>query len=112
MRFLKKWQVDGKMHVVGLVELYACVVALLHWQKKIVGSKTIIFVDNWFAIDVLIKGSANLPEWRDLLFLLEDPRECAPACVWAARVASKCNVADGPSKLLGSKFCGPRASSS
>ena len=62
MRFLKK------LHVIGLVELYACVVALLHWQKKIVGSKTIIFVDNWSAIDVLIKGSANLPEWRDLFF--------------------------------------------
>ena len=33
-----------------------------------------------------------------MLFLLEDPRECAPTYVWAARVASKCNVADGPSR--------------
>eukprot|EP00435_Cladocopium_sp_Y103_P001678 s6241_g1.t1 len=29
---LKSWQVNGREHVIGIIELYACVVALAEWQ--------------------------------------------------------------------------------
>ena len=53
---------------------------------------------NWPALDVLIKGASAVPMWRELLLLLEDPLECEPAFLWVARVPSKSNIADGPSR--------------
>lgn len=92
------WQVDGKKHVIGLVELYACVVALIHWKPKVGSRRAILFVDNWPAlINVLVKGTASLPEWRRLLFFLEDPCK-ENFMLWVARVPSASNISDGPSR--------------
>lgn len=90
-RILKVWQEGGKTHVIGLVELYACVVSLLHWKPD-VSSCMIV------ALDVLVKGTTSLqPEWRDLLLLLEDPLE-DNFMLWVARVPSSSKIADPPSR--------------
>ena len=34
-----------------------------------------MFVDNWPALDVLVKGTSLQEDWRKLLLLLEDPAE-------------------------------------
>ena len=60
---LKRWQDGGKTHVIGLVELYACVVSLLHWKPDVSSRRVILFVDNWPALDVLVKGTSLQPEW-------------------------------------------------
>ena len=56
-----------------------------------------LFVDNWPALDVLVKGTSLQLEWRDLLLLLEDPLE-DNFMLWVARVPSSSNVADHPSR--------------
>jgi hypothetical protein len=56
-----------------------------------------LFVDNWPALDVLVKGTSLQPEWRDLLLLLEDPLE-DNFMLWVARVPSASNVADHPGR--------------
>ena len=94
---LETWKEDGKTHVIGLVELYACVASLLHWKKKLRQRRIIMFVDNWPALDVLVKGTSFQRRWRELLLLLEDPDEDS-FLLWVARVPSKSNVADHPSR--------------
>ena len=91
------WRQGGKSHVIGLVELYACVVALRHWKKRVSSRRVIMFVDNWPALDVLVKGTSLQEDWRKLLLLLEDPAEDA-FLLWVARVPSSSNVADFPSR--------------
>ena len=59
--------------------------------------RVILFVDNWPALDVLVKGTSLQREWRDLLLLLEDPLE-DNFMLWVARVPSASNVADHPSR--------------
>ena len=87
-----------KDHVIGLVELYAVVLARSHWSSAIGGRKVIFFLDNIAAMRVLIKGSSRDFSWRKLLLLFENfESECASRC-WFARVPSKSNVADGPSR--------------
>ena len=91
------WRQGGKTHVIGLVELYACVVALRHWNKAFTSRRVIMFVDNWPALDVLVKGTSLQEDWRKLLLVLEDPYlDSFLLCV--ARVPSSSNVADFPSR--------------
>ena len=94
---LDMWRRDGKTHVIGLIELYACVTAMLHWRKCFSMRRLIAFVDNWPALDVLVKGTSLQVEWRKLLLLLEDPCEDA-SMLWVARVPSSSNIADHPSR--------------
>ena len=56
-----------------------------------------MFVDNWPALDVLVKGTSLQEDWRKLLLLLEDPAEDT-FLLWVARVPSSSNVADFPSR--------------
>ena len=39
------WTSGGKTHVIVLVELYVCVVSLLHWKRKYGSRMIIMFVD-------------------------------------------------------------------
>ena len=94
---MKLWQSDGKVHVIGLVELFACVVSLLHWKPLVASLRVVMFVDNWPALDVLVKGTSLQLQWRNLLLLLEDPTE-DNFMLWVARVPSSSNVADHPSR--------------
>ena len=98
---LEMWRADGKSHVIGLVELYAVVVGIRTWKSYFEGRRLLTFVDNYAALDVAIKGSASVKQWRDLLLLLECPDETSPTLMWhasAARVPSKSNPSDGPSR--------------
>ena len=101
-KVLAHWRSDGRHHVIGLVELYAAIVVLRHWRHRLEGKRVILFVDNWPALDALVRGDASVATWRELLLVLENPEETAPFYLWTARVPSKSNVADGPSKRLGS----------
>ena len=95
---LEMWRADGKSHVIGLVELYAVVVGIRTWKSYFEGRRLLTFVDNYAALDVAIKGSASVKQWRDLLLLLECPDETSPTLMWHARVPSKSNPSDGPSR--------------
>ncbi|CAE7244581.1 unnamed protein product [Symbiodinium sp. CCMP2592] len=95
---LSHWRSDGKKHVIGLVELYGAILALRHWRKHLDGSRVILFVDNWPALDTLVKGDASVAIWREILMILENPQEASPCYLWIARVPSASNIADAPSR--------------
>eukprot|EP00439_Symbiodinium_sp_Y106_P024391 s3279_g2.t6 len=95
---LAHWRAAGSHHVIGIVELYAIVVALRHWRRLLRGRRTIVFVDNWSALDVMVRGNGDVATWRELLLTLENPEENVVSCLWIARVPSKSNISDGPSR--------------
>ena len=49
-----------------------------------------MFVDNWPALDVLVKGTSLQVQWRNRPLLLEDPSE-DNFMLWVARVPSSSN---------------------
>ncbi|CAL1169263.1 unnamed protein product [Cladocopium goreaui] len=104
---LKRWQVDGKSHVVGLVELYAAITAFNTWADILQDQRLICFTDSWPVLDALVKGNSPVDEWRDspvdewrdLLLIFENLDERINSMLWMARVASKSNPADAPSRF-------------
>ena len=82
----------------GLVELYAAILVLRFWRRHLEGRRIILFVDSWPALDSLVKGDSSVRLWRELLLVLENPEERLPMFLWFARVPSKSNVADPPSR--------------
>ena len=95
---VESWQTEGKEHVIGLVELYASVVALRNWCGELKGNRLILFIDNYGAQDCLIKGAASVETWRKLLLLLEDIDYDFFSEMWVTRVPSSSNPADFPSR--------------
>jgi hypothetical protein len=96
---LKRWQVDGKSHVAGLVELYAAVIAFNTWADVLQDQRLICFTDSWPVLDALVKGNSPVDEWRDLLLIFENLDERINSMPWMARVSSKSNPADAPSRF-------------
>ena len=104
------WTNDGeKDHVIGLIELYAVLTALHTWSRYITSERVVVFVDNWPAVDALVKGVSTQPEWRDLLMIFEILDEKQQSLHWFARVPSASNPADPPSRgvLSGLDFLRP-----
>ena len=94
---VSRWM-DGKKHFIGLVELYAVVLARYHWDIFLKGRRVIFFVDNIPSMRSLIKGTSSEREWRELLRSLEYIEMRGPTYSWFARVPSDSNIADGPSR--------------
>lgn len=94
---LNRWQTDGREHVIGLVELYACVTALDLWKDTLHNRRVLLFIDNYGAQDCLVKGSANVDTWRQLLLHLEEMDDNLFSNMWISRVPSPSNPADFPS---------------
>ena len=92
------WRSDGKTHVVGLIELYAAILSLRFWRRRLEGRRVILFIDSWPALDSLVKGDSTVRLWRELLLVRENPEEQLPMFLWVARVPSRSNVADPPSR--------------
>ena len=100
---------DGREHVIGLVELYASITALAEWKHLIEGQRIILFVDNYGAQDCLVKGSASVQTWRQLLLILENISDELFSDMWVTRVSSSANPADYPSRgsIAELRFMGP-----
>ena len=93
---------EGRKHVIGQIELYAVVLARVLWSKHLGNSRVIFFVDHSGVLSSCINGCSHDTSWRKLLLHLEEADESAPCLGWWHRVPSASNVADPPSKLLGS----------
>eukprot|EP00435_Cladocopium_sp_Y103_P014937 s3895_g3.t1 len=92
------WKQAGKDHLIGLVELYAVVVARSTWKKFLDDRRVIFFQDNYGVLDVMIKGNAADKAWRTLMLVYENLDADAPSMAWYTRVPSASNIADGPSR--------------
>ena len=95
---LDRWQTDGREYVIGLVELYACVTALELWKDKLHNRRILLFIDNYGAQDCLVKGSATVDTWRQLLLHLEELHDHLFSNMWIWRVPSPSTPADFPSR--------------
>ena len=95
---VKRLQGDGKTHVIGLIEMYACICAIYNFSDVLRGRKFILFVDNYPAQDCIIKGSSSESVWRELLLVLERIDEQVSSYMWVCRVPSESNISDCPSR--------------
>ena len=95
----RRLTVQGKkQQIIGQAELYPAIVARRLWKHKIQGRDVIHMVDNDSARFALIKGSSPCLEsaWLVQSFWID---ESATDCQsWIARVPSRSNIADGPSR--------------
>ena len=87
-----------KKHIIGLVELYAVVLARYHWNDVLTGRRVVFFVDNIPSMRSLIEGTSTDKQWRRLLRSIEVVEMEGPTYSWFARVPSDSNIADGPSR--------------
>ena len=94
---VQRWM-NGKKHIIGLVELYAVVLARAHWDSYFKGCRVIFFIDNMAAMRALIKGYSSDKQWRDVLRRFEEYEMSQATYPWFARVPSDSNIADGPSR--------------
>ena len=94
---LDNW-LDEFKHPIGLIELYAIVIAFRLWGPLLERQKVLIFGDNWAANDVFIKGTSSVKAWRTLLLEIEKLDDAIGALTWMARVPSSSNIADPPSR--------------
>ena len=95
---MRRLQGDGKTHVIGLIEMYACICAIYNFSDVLRGRNFIIFVDNYPAQDCIIKGSSSEPVWRELLLVLERIDQQVSSYMWVCRVPSESNISDCPSR--------------
>jgi len=89
---------DHKQTVIFEAELIAVIVAVKLWKDDLLDRPVVIFVDNNSARDVAVSGSARTVtplKLVNLLLTLEDEFSIIP---WYARVPSKSNPADEPSR--------------
>ena len=93
---------EQKKTIIFEAELLAVVCALKLWSRVISGSPTVVYVDNNSARDVAISGSARSEAACSLLDILLQEEFAAGIVPWYQRVPSPSNIADAPSKRLGS----------
>ena len=87
-----------KKQIIGQAELYPALCARRLWKEKIKGRDVIHFVDNDAARFALIKGSPPCLEsaWLVQSFWTDESETNCRS--WIARVPSRSNIADGPSR--------------
>ncbi len=90
---VEQWRRDRK-HIIGLVELYAVVLARHLWSKYLSGKKIIYFIDNIPAMRALIRGTSSNAVWRSVLLKYEEEEMSTQTFPWMAGVPSKSNIAD------------------
>ena len=96
-KLVEQWR-RNKRHIIGLVELYAVVLARSVWKEFLHGQKIIYFIDNIPAMRALIRGTSSDVSWRAVLLKYEELEMVSQTFPWMARVASKSNIADWPGR--------------
>ncbi|CAE7270056.1 SLC24A2 [Symbiodinium sp. CCMP2592] len=95
---VKFWKLDSPEQVIAQAEAFAVVLAREAFRNFIHGRRTIYFIDNEGAREVLIKGASKS---RTLLLLgarFFEMENLDQSLTWLERVPSASNVADGPSR--------------
>lgn len=92
------WRKLGVQHAIAQTELLPIVLAKLTWSRLLKGKKVIWFTDNEIVRDNLITGSTRCVASTDLLHLNSILDSKLSLINWIARVPSKSNPADAPSR--------------
>ena len=96
-KLVDQWA-EGRKHIIGQIELYAVVLARVHWAKHLGDARASFFVDRTGVLSACINGCSHDASWRKLLLHLEEADEFSPCLGWWHRVPSASNVADPPSR--------------
>ncbi len=94
------WQRGGKKQVIGQGELFPVLLSRRVWKDKMVGRRIFAFIDNDSARDSLIAAYSPSLASMDMLYLFLQMDLAAISHWWFARVPSKSNPSDGPSRLF------------
>ena len=96
---LFEWAGGTGKQVVGQAELLPVLSARLRWQERIRDKDVIWLVDNYSALDALIKGYSEAEGSLDILRHVAEHEMICSTNSWYGRVPSFSNIADGPSRL-------------
>ncbi|CAE7660014.1 unnamed protein product [Symbiodinium sp. CCMP2592] len=91
------WAESGKKHLIGLVELYALVLARFVWGRLLDDRRVLYFIEHVGVLAATINCTSRDELWRALLIHLEKA-DARPCIGWYARVPSQSNPADPPSR--------------
>ena len=83
---------------IGILELMAPILALGTWPGEFVNKLWTAWIDNQGALHALLKGSCGSPEMNILVGRMWLSLEVRSVSLFAARVESAANVADGPTR--------------
>ena len=75
----KRW-LESSKHIIGMVELYAALVARATWDSQLANRKSILFVDNNAAKEAYVKGTLHNPHYREMLLTLEHIASTGVGC--------------------------------
>ena len=95
---LHKWRRLNVRHAIAQVELLPVLLSLNTWKEKLLGVDLLIFTDNSSVKEALVTGSSKSLASRDLLVLIASILVELHVRLWIARVPSKSNPADAPSR--------------
>ena len=98
-RFVDEWK-EHKTAIILEVELYPILLIKHRYAEELHDRKVIWFIDNDAARDGLISGSSHSETAQDIIYTYYNCERERPSFSWFARVPSKSNPADAPSRGL------------
>ena len=105
---VQRWRELVGDQVIGQAEIYPVVLAKLHWRNVLSNRRVLYFIDNDSARFALVKMNTPSPASITLVHTYYNVEAEVPSYSWFARVPSKSNPADWPSRgeaeLAVSKF--------
>jgi hypothetical protein len=90
---------EGQTQIIGQAEILPVLIAKTIWSEYIAGKKVIYFIDNDSARGALVKGYSPILASLDLVMQCARGDASARSASWYARVPTKSNIADEPSRM-------------
>jgi hypothetical protein len=93
------WQSGGSQQVIGQGELLPVLLSRRLWKEEMQGRRVFAFVDNDSARDSLVAAFSPSAHSMNIIYRFLEMDLSSVSHFWFARVPSKSNIADGPSRL-------------
>lgn len=91
-------QLEPRETQIAPIEMIGVIVALCTWRDDIQDTAVNVFCDSKNAVDILLKGYSSKNDLTDLAARFWSDLAELGTAPWLARVATKLNLADGPSR--------------
>ena len=97
--YVEDWKRGGVKQVIGQTELWPALLSKLTWHGRLKGRRVVFWIDNDSARYALIKQGSPSAASSKILWSIASVDVVLQPVQWFARVASKSNPADAPSRL-------------
>jgi hypothetical protein len=98
--FTSAWSAAGIRHAVAQTEMLPVIMAKMLWKERLRDRPVLFFTDNEVVREALISGSSRNYATNDLLYANAQMDADLQARFWVARVPSRSNPADAPSRFV------------